>query len=358
LLVAAIAVVAAAAYLGITQPWKSRPVRTALAPSATVAASAPDTLVDPLNVDRPVTIDATPRAGAGDWVKARPAFQYSRPAAERGGIEPCSPQKFDRTAYEEWVPLLQGHFSAPRALQLDEQGHFDLVIHLNGDGPVQRELIRSGQPLVLYTLTISASRSYAPLFSSPYLLDAIVAGIEKNLSERAGRPASVGRIALSAWSAGFVGVGAALGQPKIKDVRNIDAVILIDGLHAPRNDRSSFKAQLQPFVDYAVRAAAKERFMFVSHSSIDPPNFASTSECAHYLVSSLAGRPQPVRRLDTMGLELIEFFSKGDLHVRGYAGNDKADHCAQLALLRDAFTALGRRWAAAPPPAAPPSATD
>ena len=51
-----------------------------------------------------------------------------------------------------------------------------------------------------------------------------------------------------------------------------------------------------------------------------------------------------VRRKDALGLELIEFFTRGNFHVRGYAGNDKADHCAQLALLRDAFTALGQRW--------------
>jgi hypothetical protein len=53
-----------------------------------------------------------------------------------------------------------------------------------------------------------------------------------------------------------------------------------------------------------------------------------------------------VRRADRFGLELVEFFSEGDFHVRGYAGNDRADHCAQLAVLRDAFVALGMRWRA------------
>jgi hypothetical protein len=101
-------------------------------------------------------------------------------------------------------------------------------------------------------------------------------------------------------------------------------------------------------VDYAARAAAGERFMFVSHSSIDPPNFASTTECVHYLIASLDGKAQPVRRADALGLELVEYFSRGDFHVRGYAGNDKADHCAQLAVLRDAYAALGRRWRARP----------
>jgi hypothetical protein len=350
LLIAAVALVVVVVYVLVRPPWGRGRLPLSVAPRASVVPPAPATLSDPLHPERPLTLDRAPRAAASsDWVRARPGFQYSRSAAERGGVEPCAPREVDTSAFEDWVPLIQGRFSAPRQLRLDALGRFDLVIHLNGDGPVRRELIDSGQSLVLYTLTIDMNKSYATLFSSPYLFDAIVAGIEKSLSERKGQAARVGRIAMSAWSAGFVGVGAALGQPKIMDVRNIDAVILIDGLHAPRSDRSAFKAQLQPFLDYATRAAAKERFMFVSHSSIDPPGFASTSECAHYLISALGGKPEAVRRDDAMGLELIELFSKGDFHVRGYAGNDKADHCAQLALLRDAFSALGRRWASATP---------
>jgi hypothetical protein len=63
------------------------------------------------------------------------------------------------------------------------------------------------------------------------------------------------------------------------------------------------------------------------------------------MLSALGARPEPVRRDDRYGLELIEYFSRGDFHVRGYAGNDKADHCAQVTLLRDAYAAVGRRWA-------------
>ncbi len=345
LLVAAAALAVAVVYVLVRPPWGLNPLRLNPSPRASAVASTPGTLTDPLNPGRPALRDTAPRPSSGDWIKARPAFQYSRPAAERGGVEPCAPRGVDTSSFEDWVPLIQGHFSAPRALQLDASGRFDLILHLNGDGPVRRELIASGQPLVLYTLTIDMTKSYAPLFSSPYLFDAIIAGIEESLSKKKGQPAHVGRIAMSAWSAGFIGIAAALGQPKIRDVRKIDAVILIDGLHAPRGDRNAFTLQLQPFVDYAKRAAAKETFMFISHSSIDPPNFASTTESAHYLVSALGGKPEPVRRDDALGLELIEFFSKGDLHVRGYAGNDKADHCAQLALLRDAYIALGKRWA-------------
>jgi hypothetical protein len=316
----------------------SKPKRAAAAVTPT---TPPGTLADPLAPQRPMSIDTEPRVDAGNWLTARPSFQSSRTTAQRDGLEPCATQAVDSSAFEDWAPLGGGKFTAPRALALDESGGFDLIIHLLGDEPIRRELIESKQPFSLYSLTVPTNQSYATLFTGTQLQASIVAGIEQALSKRLGKPAHVRHLAMSAWSAGFVGVEAALAQPAGKD---IDAVILIDGLHAPRNDEPAFKAQMKPFVDLAALAARGERSFFVSHSSIDPPNFASTTECAHYLVASLGGKPQAVRREDRFGLELVEFFSQGDFHVRGYAGNDRADHCAQLAVLRDAFVALGTRW--------------
>jgi len=232
--------------------------------------------------------------------------------------------------------------SVAKKFLLDAAGHFDLVIHLHGEEPVRRELVKSEQRFVLYTLTLPPSEGYAPLFSGTHLFEKIVSDVEAAVGKRTAKPAQAGHVALSAWSAGFVGIEAILAQSPSRDV---DSVILIDGLHAPRTDRAAFEAQLKPFVDYAARAAAGERFMLISHSSIDPADFASTTESAHYLISTQGGKPQPVRRSDALGLELVEYFTRGNFHVRGYAGNDKADHCAQLGVLRDAFAALGRRWA-------------
>src|SRR5262245_57529130 len=96
-------------------------------PRASAAKQASGALVDPLNPDRPITRDWAPRPAASDWVRARPAFQYSRSAKERGGVEPCAPREVDTGAFEDWVPLIQGHFSAPRALRLDAQDRFDLI---------------------------------------------------------------------------------------------------------------------------------------------------------------------------------------------------------------------------------------
>lgn len=313
----------------------------AVAQSAPSASAVPSALGDPVVPDRPMMPDAS-RVAPANWVGARPGFQYSHSAAERGGVEPCATQDVDTSSYSDWIPLRSGRFIAPRDFGLDQQGRFDLVIHLHGDVPIRRELVKSGARFVLYALTLDVNQSYAPVLNGAGSLRAIVAEIEQTMGQRAGRAAHVGHVALSAWSAGFVGVEAALSQPARNDV---DAVILIDGLHAPRNDAAAFKAQLQPFVDYAKRAAAGEKWMFISHSSIDPPDFASTTECAHYLLSALGAQPEPVRRQDALGLELVEAFSRGNLYVRGYAGNDKADHCAQLGALRDVYSALAKHWA-------------
>lgn len=320
---------------------KASPQATA-APSASSPAQA---ALDPLQPERPPTRDAARPVVAGeDWVKARPQFQSSRKPAERGGVEPCNTQPVDASAFDGWTQLQQGHYTAPRENPLDAAGQFNLVIHFHGDEPVLRELVESKQRFVLYTLSLDAAQSYGPLITSSGLFEAVIAGVEQSLSKRTGKRAKVGKVALSAWSIGFTGVAAVIARP---NAGNVDGVVLIDGLHAAR-DEVSFAAQLQPFVDYAKRAARPDgdRFMFVSHSSILPPDFASTTECAHYLEHALGGKPIPVRREDAAGLELVELFSQGNLHVRGYAGNDKPDHCAQLFLLRDAFRALGQRWAA------------
>src|SRR6188768_980264 len=295
-------------------PAPPEPVSAAKAPAP--PPTGPETIADPVAPQRPMLVDMEPRRQAGNWVTARPGFQTSRTTAQRGGIEPCATPAADASTFDDWAPLSQGKFSAPRGLTLDDDGGFDLVIHLLGDDAVRRELILSQQPFVLVSLTVGPSESYGGLFAGTSLQAAIVGGVERALSKRLGKPAHLRHLAMSAWSAGFVGIEVALCQPAGKA---IDSVILIDGLHAPRNDEPAFKAQMKPFVDFARLASRGERSLFVVHSSIDPPNFASTTECAHYLIATLGGKPRPVRRADPFGLELVEFYQQGEFQVRGYA---------------------------------------
>ena len=125
-------------------------------------------------------------------------------------------------------------------------------------------------------------------------------------------------------------------------------VILLDSLHAGYIDdqaKTLKTNQLDPFVAFARRAAKKERFMFLSHSSIIPPGYGSTTEVAEFVVAQLGGKPKRTSRKDVLGLDMIDRFDKGAFHMRGYTGEDKPDHCAHIGLMADIVRVhLAPRW--------------
>ncbi|MGC4069603.1 MAG: hypothetical protein QM784_34090 [Polyangiaceae bacterium] len=113
---------------------------------------------------------------------------------------------------------------------------------------------------------------------------------------------------------------------------------MLDGLHAGYVDGHVDVRQLESVVAFAGSAARDPRkLFFMSHSSIIPPGYASTTETAHFLVWSVGGRPR--RHVgDTvapMGLEMISGYDQKGFHERGYLGNDKMDHCAHIGLYED-----------------------
>ncbi len=124
-------------------------------------------------------------------------------------------------------------------------------------------------------------------------------------------------------------------------------MILLDGLHCGYAPNSLNAVQIGPFIEFSRLAAAGQKLMFVSHSSIIPPGYASTTETANFLIDRLGGRATKVRprKGDPMGLELISVYSRGNFHVRGFSGNGKLDHCAHLGLYRDVLRIHVRpRW--------------
>lgn len=104
-----LSVVVAALAVASYWHWSSRaPEARPLAPagrSASARSASPAGIVDPIAPQRFVALDSTARGGASGWLEARPGFQYSHTAAERGGVEPCVTQKVDTSAFEDWQPL-------------------------------------------------------------------------------------------------------------------------------------------------------------------------------------------------------------------------------------------------------------
>jgi hypothetical protein len=233
--------------------------------------------------------------------------------------------------------LGDGLITLPESGAVRADGTFDLVLHFHGHELARKEFVRQDANFVL----LGTSRNdYRSRLAGSAMMTMLVEAVERFVSKHAARPARAAHIALISWSGGYEAVGTLLEQSE----RKPDAVVLFDGIHTAR-DPNRAGLQLAPFIEFGRRAKRGEAFMFVSHSSIDTDRFASTTESAHRLIAAFGGKPLAVSRDDALGLELREAWSSGKLHVRGYAGGGKPDHCAHLGLYPMVLRALEREWA-------------
>jgi hypothetical protein len=332
-----LAIAAVAFYLRVNEP-----VRNLLLDLAVRPVRSPE--LDPLEPRRqPKQTDAllpgappgtAPVASTEAWVGARPAAELrpERKPSERGGIDPC------KSPDPGWGDYLPGQMRSGAYVMLPREPapEFDLVMHFHGHELALFEFLRARTKFVFLGMT---SSRYADRLSGADALDELVKLAEREVESRTNKPAHARHVAIAAWSGGYSAISLLLDR----SARKPDAVLLFDGLHGSR-DLSMLALQIDPIVRYARRAVADEVFMYVSHSSIDTDGYASSTEGVHFLLYSLGARPLRVEREDPLGMRLVELYSKGGFHARGYAGGGKSDHCAHLALYPVVLRALEQRW--------------
>jgi hypothetical protein len=161
-------------------------------------------------------------------------------------------------------------------------------------------------------------------------------------------PKRLGRIALSAWSAGYASI-----QKLIRDEENakrVDAVLLADGLHTGllnKRPRQISEAGLVPFVDFAERATAGEKLFVMSHSSIPTDTFASTTETSDAVLDSLGlSRVLQLDEEHVGKLRLTSETHQKEFHLQGFSGTQARDHGDHLrGLDKLVFNHLSTRWA-------------
>ena len=281
--------------------------------------------------------------------KPAPETQRQKTAAERG-VNPCNTPDPGFGNYDRWSrDVAMGQMLAPKKGGVNARGEFDLMIHFHGHEPVRKEWVQVMRSSVLVGIDLGlGSGPYETTFQPKGTLKALMQSVERAMAKKSGRSnAHVRRLGLSAWSAGYGAIQSILADPWAK--AHVDVVILLDGLHCGYNGKSLNEPQIKPFIAFAEQAARGQRLMVVTHSSIIPPGYASTTETANYLIQKLGGKAKKSesRSADPMGLELISRYSKGGFHVRGFAGNDKMDHCAHMGLYRDVLKVhVKPRWGA------------
>jgi len=211
-----------------------------------------------------------------------------------------------------------------------KNGSYDLIVHFHGLAAAQESNVeRSGVNAVIASVNLGiGSGPYEDAFKDGWTFPHLVKVIEKAVA-KSGRAngAHLGRIALSAWSAGYGSVSAILRVPS--NAKRVDAVLLADGLHSNYLDEKRHivdDGPLQKYVKVAEAAIRGDKLFALTHSSILTSGYPNTTETIGELIK-LAGVEKEVVVADGPR-EMAQVYEadRGDFHVKGYLGVAIKDH--------------------------------
>lgn len=235
-------------------------------------------------------------------------------------------------AYGSWRRLPLGRALVAPGRGVADDGSFRLLVHFHGAEPVRKQLAPEDLPLVIAAVDAGVgSHAYVNAMADPESFDRLVGAVEKEVAAANGLAAARARsIVLSSWSAGYGAVTTILARKTPR----IDAVVLLDSLYAgyANGGRALEHGQLADFVAAARAARTGGPALYLTHTAIATPGYASTGEVATFLLRELGVAATAIDDAAGSGdrFPLTRVFEDGRLWIRGYAGNDRDAHCAQL----------------------------
>jgi hypothetical protein len=228
-------------------------------------------------------------------------------------------------------------------------GTYDLVVHFHGIPSLQEDSFeRAHLNAVVVSVNLGiASDAYSNAFRVRGSFDQLLQQTQRAL-DRTGRApgATLGRIALSAWSAGFASVSAILAQPGAAD--RVDAVLLEDGPHTMYDAPGHiYEPGLQKWVRFAQAAMRGEKLFALTHSSIPTSGYPSTTETIGELLRETSVDKVPTQVTGPRGMREIYESHRGGFHVAGYQGQTKNDHIDHIkGMSETVLPYLRQRWSA------------
>jgi hypothetical protein len=217
-------------------------------------------------------------------------------------------------------------------------GDYDVLLHFHGAYPYVKDLVEKARlnAVVAVFNAGNGAEKYSQAYGAGGTLSSLLRQIEMAASTLCAPRSKPGRVALSAWSAGYAGVEKLLSREE--DRARVDAVLLADGLHAGFTDkykRTLAPNALQAFRDFGELAKRGERLFLITHSSIMTDGYASTTECSRYLM----------RALDVACDDPLVSGKSGSFAIEGFTGDDKAAHIVQFRQMDTTLLSkLDERW--------------
>ncbi|MDB4940902.1 MAG: uncharacterized protein JWP97_436 [Labilithrix sp.] len=257
--------------------------------------------------------------------------------------------------FDAWRGLSYGSFLAPKKDFVSADGGIDVVFHFHAGQMAAKQLKESGLSAVFVACGFGlGSGKYAEAFADPNRFDRMLGELVKNVEKATGRTGlHVRHLGLASWSAGFAAVGRILAVDR--NYAKVDTVILNDSLHSQYLDPNPKTAaqgadrvdtrMLRNFIRFAKDAAEGKKTMVITHSSIIPPDYASSTEATQALLTSIAVPLVTVDQPGSRSMTLIRRADAGNLHVRGYRGRGPHDHFEHLYLVGEGLQAwVLPRW--------------
>jgi hypothetical protein len=264
-------------------------------------------------------------------------------------------------AFDKWRGLSFGTYLAPKADFIAADGGVDVVFHFHAGQMAERQMKESGVNAVFVSCGYGiGSGAYADALANPARFGRMLDELVKNLETQTGKSGvHVRRLALASWSAGFAAVSKILAVDRYYAM--VDTVILNDSLHSQYKDPNPKTASqgadrvdvrmMRAFVRFAKDAAAGKKTMAITHSSIVPPDYASSSEATQALLTAIEV-PSTVLDVDAQvaapswrSMTLWKRADTGNLHVRGFRGRGPKDHFEHLYLIGEVLRSwVAPRW--------------
>lgn len=224
-------------------------------------------------------------------------------------------------------------FESPAHLFIPDnnvQDSISLLIHFHGSHEIADYAIKNKSGWAALTLNLGSGSS---AYSRPLEQADAFYKLLKATEEAIGKP--IKAIYLSGWSAGY---GAIRSILKSNYYPQIDGVLLLDGMHAgyiPKGQPLATGSKINEedlaiFLQLAQDAIKGNVIFTFTHSSVFPGTFASTTECADYLLQQLDLKRNPILKQGPLGLQQVAENQKGLFRVKAFAGNSAPDHVDHL----------------------------
>lgn len=210
-----------------------------------------------------------------------------------------------------------------------------LLIHFHGaPETVQQAFARSELKAVLVVVNFPGlSTAYSkPFTTDPRLFEQIQTRAKSAIASSSPVPAADWeRVTVSSFSAGYGAVREILKTPEYFE--QIDGIVAADsiyaGLQLKKPTREVDTGNMRDFLRFASLAAQNKKQFVLSHSA-QPTPYASTTETADYLLTSLELSRIPMTTLSTNSMRQASRAQQGKFLVLGFDGTTGKDHMQHL----------------------------